>query len=731
MSEQHPLRYWIELGGHAFPAREVRGREGVSSPFRFEVRFHAPEGEAPDPDEVCKKPASIVLRREQNLRAVDGIVTEVGVGAAIRGAPEVVVVVEPRFTLSRFRSDVRLFRDRTVPEIVTEVLAAIGVAPELRLRGGYPRRPYCVQHRETDFDFVSRLLEDEGIAYFFLEDDVMVLADDPAAWEPIQGLGAVPFRPGAGASGNDDSIHSIGRRAAFTPGKVTLRDWNPDHPSLNMDVSAAAATASGPELYDFPGEYLVPAEGQRKAALWAASFDPASDHVAGTTFCARFAAGHAFTLLDGPPTVGDGDHVITEVTHDFKVEAGGFSIGFEALDAKVPLRPERRTQAPRQPNPVTGFVTGSEGQDIHTDERGRVKVHFHWDRVFPRDDSCSDWIPVLQDNTGHSVAIPRVGWEVLVHFLEGDPDRPVVLGRVYNAEDTFPATLPESKTQTALKSMSSPTRDGTNEIRMDDLAGAERMYVHAEKDQNVNVANDKRQSVLADEVSRIGRDETIAIGQNHTAAIGHDFLSAVSGNQTESVGANRDRSVSGSESSVVQGDRKLTIGGMHFRRIGTDDAVTAKQLKEQVGAVILEASLKQNTTQASKAMTLTVGGALIEVAKADKTETAGLARIETIGGVLFSKAGDEMKATIAKARTTTVGAALTVDAKEKLILEGKEKWSGKATMATLTGDTTLTLKVGDTTVTLADGTIVIDATTKIALKASAKSELGASESDQN
>src|SRR5262249_12349836 len=188
----------------------------------------------------------------------------------------------------------------------------------------------------------------------------------------------------------------------------------------------------------------------------------------GTTSSARFAPGRTFTL-EGSPGDTDGELVITSVEHAFHVERGGYSAGFGALDAKVPFRPPRRTPVPTLPNPLTGFITGPEGEDIHTDEYGRVKVHFHWDRGFPPDDTCSHWIPVVQDNTGHSTAMPRIGWEVLCQFLEGDPDRPVVLGRVYNAEDTFPAKLPDEKTHSALKSLSSPTRDATNEIPFTDL----------------------------------------------------------------------------------------------------------------------------------------------------------------------------------------------------------------------------------------------------------------------
>jgi type VI secretion system secreted protein VgrG len=588
-----------------------------------------------------------------------------------------------------------------------------------------------VQHRESDFDFVSRLLEDEGIFYYFAPGDVMILGDGSGAYAPIAGVPALPFRAGMGMDLNEDAVHAFGERAALGCSKVTLRDFNPDKPSLNMDVGAGGPSKAGPEFYDYPGEYLEPSAGAKKARLLAEAMACAAASLEGESFCGRLAPGHTFTLYDAPRGISDGRYVVTSLEHAYRLDAGGFSVPFAALPGDVACRPQRVTPVPMLPNPVTAFVTGAPGDDVHTDSAGRVKVHFHWDRLFPVDDTCSHWVPVLQDNTGHSVGIPRVGWEVLVHFLEGDPDRPVVMGRVYNAADTFSVPLPDRKTCSSLKSMCSPGRDGTNEIQFEDKAGAEYVWIHAEKDQNIVIAHDRSEHVIATETTAVKRDEKIDIGVDSTVVVGNDVLPTIDANQSWTTGGNAKIAVSSVDATTVKQNRWLTVGGMHFRRVKTSDMVTTGSLREMVGGVIMEAFLKANSTEIGRVMTVTVGGAIVEVAKMSKVEGASKGRVDTVGGVVFSKAGEEHKMRTDKTRTTTVGGMLKVDAAKELMLAGAEKIS----LSSLTGKLAatkgkITLKVGETIVELKDDTISITAKSEIKLAVASSNEQGASVSAQ-
>ncbi|MDI1437280.1 type VI secretion system Vgr family protein [Polyangium sorediatum] len=720
-----PLRYFLELGGRLHPVRDVSGIEGISRPFRFEIRFHAEEGDPLEPEDLVKSKASLRLVRKEDERVIDGLVTDISIGAVIRGAPLVEVVLEPRLALARLRTDIRHFRDKTALQIVSEVLSGLGIRHELWLRETYEVRPYTVQHRESDFDFVSRLLEDEGVFYYFAPGDLLIIGDGPAAYESIGGNPVLPFRAGSALDRNEDAIHALGEHARIGASQVTLRDFNPEKPSLNMTVSAAGPTPAGPEFYDYPGEYLKPASGERKCRLIAEAMACAARSYEGESNSARLVPGRKFSLADAPQGIEDGEYVVNTLTHRWHRDKTGFSVHFDARQSNVASRPPRVTQAPFLTNPVTAFVTGPPGADVHTDELGRVKIQFHWDRLSPRDDTASYWVPVLQDNTGHSVGIPRVGWEVLVHFLEGDPDRPVVLGRVYNAQDTVPVPLPARKTCSSLKSMSSPGRDGTNEIQFEDAAGSEYIWMHAEKDQNIVVAHDKVEHIMATESTVVRRDETINVGVDASLVAGRDITPTIDNDQTLLTQGNRKLEIATADNATVKGERTMTVGGTHFRRVKTSDLVTADVLDEKVGGVVLETFLKTNATEAGKAMTVTVGGAIVEVARMSKTEGATKGRVDAVGGVVFSKAGDVHQHRSDKTRTTTVGGSLKVEAAKELVLTGAEKIQlSSATGKLQATKGTLRLKVGETIVELKDGTVGITASSVIKLIVSTTNNQG-------
>lgn len=722
-----PLVVQLEIAGRSLVVRRLRGREAMSEPYRLEIAAFLPEGAEIDPDAVVKGEASILLIRDDVRRRIDGRVGEVFVTRSLRGRPELHLVLEPRWSFARFRTNIKIFRDKTAPDIVREVLGEIGVRFEMRLAGSYPVRPYTVQHRESDLHFVSRMLEEEGMFYFVAEGDSMVIGDNTGAYDAA---GGHSFRQPDGMDVHDESIWALGEAAEAGVSKVSLRDWSIDKPSLPLDVSAAGPTEAGPEWYDYPGEYDDPGAGQRIANLIAESHSCAADTVSGIASVAAFAPGRTFALEGTPEGALDGEYLITAVNHDYDREREGFAAAFDGLDAAVTFRPPRIHEEPVLAGPVTGIVTGPPGADIHCDELGRVKVHFHWDRLLPYDDDCSHWVPVIQDNTGHSVQIPRIGWEVLVHFLEGDPDRPVVLGRVYNAGDTFPIELPYHKTWTALRSLSSPTRDGTNEIQFDDLAGNQRIKFRAEKNQNVVIANDKSEHVMSNEMRNIERDESIEIGADQTIDVGGDMLPTVKANQTVDIGGNNQQQIGGTDGISVGGNMALTIGGKHQRRIGNRDAANAKNLTETIGAAILEASLKDNSFSASKGMAVVVGGAMIELAKALKNESASHARAETIGGVVFSKATGEHKVTVGERRVTTVGGMLKIDAKKELSINGADELSMKSLSQKHAAETSVTFEIGSTTLTMKDDVIHI-VTPQVKLNVSGTNNLGSEESYQN
>lgn len=736
MSKQ-PLMYWIEVGGRRWRLREIRGTELIAKPFRLEAMFLLEPGQRFSPADSLAKDATIELVRGGVVRHIDGIITWADVEAKRTGAGEVRVVVEPRLVLARERVDIRLFREKTAPEIVVEVLSALGIETELRLAKDYERRHYCVQMRESDFDFVNRLLEDEGIFYYFREGDVMVLGDTPAAYEPIPGNPVLPFHTGFGMDRNEDAVVAVGARARLAPGKVTLRDFNPEKPSLDMQVETKGPWEGGPEWYDYPGEYLEPGDGQRKAKLRAEAMACARAALRGKSFCGRMLPGATFTLTGAPSPVESRGYVITRVDHDWDRDRSGFSNAFEALGDDVAFRPMPDTYVPTLLNPLTGFITGPPGEDdIYTDEWGRVKVHLHWDRLFPRDDSCSYWVPVLQDNTGKSVAIPRIGWEVMVHFLEGDPDRPIVLGRVYNAEDTFPYDLPMHKTRTALKSLSSPRernpRDsGTNFIELEDRAGIERFHYHAQRDKMVYVANEKKEEVLSHETRRIQRDETISIAGSQFVSVTSDVLPGVNGNQTWSVGGDRTLTHAGAFNATVQGNRSVTIGANHEITLGgTARTFVEKNLTETIAANVLSECKENDLYTGYESTELTVGGSIIEIAAEGKSEQTNLSREEKVAGSVLIDAGMKIATRVGAPRETTIGGSLSAAAAQYVTLAGVEGLQTQSATGNLSGAARLVLKVGDTTIRLEGGVIAVKSKEGINITSAGANVQGHGSSDQ-
>lgn len=737
---QHPLTYQFAVAGFEFLVREVSGEEAFSKPFRFEVAFQLDpqtmkgSPDAFDPDVAIKEVGLLTLHRGDDVvRRIQGLVTEVELSASASGHPEITLVLEPRLSLLRHRRDVRNHRNLSVPEIAREVLEALGVKVENRLRESYPKRPYSVQWRESDLDYVSRLLEDEGIFYFVTPEDVVVFGDDPSAYDP-SGV-AMPFRDAAGVNQNEDAVHALGDRAAVTPGKVTLRDWNTEHPNLDMDVSHPTAVEFGPEWYDFPGEYEEPGEGKKKARLHAEAFDRAAAAVVGRSTAAPLRPGATFILTEAPPGMAPGDFVVRRVTHKWNRVAVGFEVSFEADGADVTYRPPRSTFVPRIMNPLTGVVC-TNGEDIQCDHFGRVKVHFPWDRLRPKDDDCSHWIPVLQDNTGGSSAIPRRDWEVVCHFLEGDPDRPIVIGRVYNGDDVFREKLPYAKDRSALTSLASPDRKTGNEIRFEDAAGLERIFMRAPKDMNIVVANNQVQSVGNAATSMVEHDETVRVGGNSTWKIGDSYTPSVGANQKWSVGATRTKKAGLGDSSAVGGNHELTVGADYEQKVFSDVNCAADELVETITGKLVEQFKEKHTTLIGGALELTIEAGLTQKAKSAKAEQTTRDRTETITGshAITSNEG-ELQLRCFTERHSEIKSAMEARAAKILALTGAEEHRQVSNTGLWNASADVTLVVDDgngnrSTVMLTKGTITLRTTGDVTIESTGLADQGASEATQ-
>jgi type VI secretion system secreted protein VgrG len=448
-------------------------------------------------------------------------------------------------------SDCRIFQNKTVPEIIKEVFRAHGFSDfKESLTGDYKPWEYCVQYRETDFNFVSRLMEQEGIYYFFTHENgkhTMVLADSVGAHATYPGYETFNYRPpGEGASQREAVTDWIVEKE-LQPGAVALTDFDFTSPRKSLEARAVVSRdheASDYEVFDYPGEYDQSDEGSTYARArieeWHSQYQIAS----ATGDVRGVSAGFKFTLADHPRDDQNGEYQITSAAFHATAEAFGsgpesggesFSCNFTAIPATQQYRPQRVTPRPIMQGPQTAIVVGPRGEEIHTDEHGRVRVHFHWDRQGnPDNGDCSCWIRVAQVWAGKKwggMFIPRVGQEVIVEFLEGDPDRPIITGRVYNGDSKAPYDLPANKTVSTLKSLTSKGGGGDNELRFEDNKGHEQILLHAQRRMDHVVRASLFETIGGNREIRIGRDDAGDLN----ALVNRDINQHLKGGQFELV----------------------------------------------------------------------------------------------------------------------------------------------------------------------------------------------------
>ena len=693
--------------------RRIDGVEQLSTPFAVTVTFSTVNGEPIDLHRLIAREARLAIRRPDSAyRWVHGICAKGENVGNFAGQPLYRVTISPKLQLLAAKTNSRVFQSQTAIDIVASLLQKAGIVFRQKLRGTYPVREMCIQYRETDLAFVSRLLEEEGITYWFEQEErqhTLVLGDTPDSFGPLAGEDSLPYRTDIGAVANEEYLFDLHRQTATRPSRSTLRDFDFEHPSL--DVSASTPPRRGGEVYDYPSGNVQPAETKRLGQVRLEELQAGAETWSGQGSCERFAPGFAFAVSGHPRADFDVRLLATRVTHRgmqqtstgdaHRIEAS-YRNEFQAIRANRQYRPPRGSSRPTIRGVQTATVVGPPGEEVHPDKFGRIKVQFHWDRKGNLDDRASAWVRLAQSWSGPgfgALFVPRVGQEVVLRFLEGNPDRPIITGAVYNGQHPPPIDLPNDKTKSTLKTDSSPHSGGSNELRFEDAAGQEQIYVHGQKDEQIEARNDKSQVVHRNERLRVDQDRSRSVGGDQTLRVSKNDASRIQGNQSLTVHGDRSTWVGGSHSETVSGSHEGSVFGS--RHLTVQLAST-----EVVGAAAALTVGGIYAVSVGGALNEAVGGMKsCEVAGA-KIEVVGAQRMETVAGDSLATVGGDFSSVLAGQLDMTVGKDMNEDTRiTEIQAHAPVSWSAKDIH--ITADDFELIVGGRVAISMKDGTVQI------------------------
>ena len=654
------IKITTPLGPDVLLLAGFSGQEAISSLFQFHLDLLAENRRQINFDELLGKKVAIeVMLPDDKIRCFNGCLSSFSQGARDQRFTRYRAEMVPQFWFLTRNAQSRIFQHLTVPDILKKVLQGVDVAYELK--GNYQPRDYCVQYRESDFNFASRLMEEEGIYYFFkhaADSHKMVLADTPQSHVD---LGKIPYEELGGGTRTEERMHRWEKIQDLRSGKVTLWDHCFELPGKHLEAekpvidSVSAGTVTHKlkvggndkfEIYDYPGGYA-----QRFDGVDAGGGDSAGDLqkifednkrtvgirmqqetvpalvINGASNCRHLVSGYKFTLANH--FNANGAYVLTSISHVAQqgVGVGGnaadgdshYSNVFTCIPFALPFRPLCSTPEPFVHGSHTATVVGPAGEEIFTDKYSRVKVQFHWDRQGKNDADSSCWVRVGTPWAGKQwgmIHIPRIGQEVIVDFLEGDPDQPIIVGSVYNAEQMPPYKLPDNKTQSGIKSRSSlhGGADDFNELRLEDKKGSEDIYFHAQKDFHRMVEND-------DDL-KVGHDQTIEIKHDRTETVkeGNEKVTIAQGNRNVEISMGNDTL------KIKMGNQQTNID------LGKSETEAMQSIELKVG----QSSVKLDQMGVTiKGMMITIEGQIQVQVKGMMTQIQGTAMLQEQGGIIM------------------------------------------------------------------------------------------------
>ncbi|PHS01151.1 MAG: hypothetical protein COA78_23015 [Blastopirellula sp.] len=700
MSKSQEKRFFelVEPQGDKLLLRSFTGHEEISQLFSFELELES--AEIPKPEQLIYKPAILRLSLgDEKNRLIKGYINRFSRDYSAASNALFRVEMVPWLWFLTQTSDCRIFEDQSIPEIIEAVFKSEPIKNiakhQFKLSGNYPKLEYCVQYRETDFNFISRLMEQAGICYFFNQEpegstkigtnsDELIITDDlQSAYDLAQKK--MSFKPITSVSGVDDDITDWKHRYEFVSGAWSHTDFNFLNPYQSLETptdtqisNPLSSTFKKYELYDYPGLYLDSKagandkkQGDAIADVRIGEEETDFDQIKGAGVRTEFLAGGLFELHSPDKVVEDHGKkfIITSVQHTGS-NAGyisgsgltpGYSNSFQCIPQGVEYRPARVTPKPMVYGAQTATVVGEGDEEIECDEHGRVKVLFHWARPENKsrtkpEDQISCWIRVAHNSAGKKwgfMSIPRVGQEVVVEFLNGDPDRPLIVGSVYNKTQEPHYKLPDEKARTYFKTNSTPDGKGFNELMFDDKADQELLFMHAQKDMDV----------------RVRSNSTTRIYGNRSQIIGWEKDGDKGGSQHEMIYQDKDINVKRNQQEHIEGNQSIMIGNGEAEAGGNLALVVEKSIAVSVGQPGVDMAIEGDSkTKIDGSQSLTIAGDSKSDVGSSHLTVSGVSATKT-GGNLSFDSGKDIHTKAASKIAFEAGMEIHLKSGMKLVLE--------------------------------------------------------------
>ena len=699
------------LGPDALQIKSFRGGEQVSRPFEYEVELVGDDSDV-DFDKLVGQQATVQLNMAEGARRYfNGYISKFALVRCLGATTCYRATLVPWLWFLTRCADCRIFQEKSAPDIIKEIVQEhgfSGVFDKSSLQT-HPTLHYCVQYRETDFSFVSRLMESEGICYYFKHENgkhTLVLSDSKSGHEAFPGYANVPYQPPSLEFRGKETIYEWALEQEVQTGAYALNDFDFNNPRAGVLAAATQSpeqfSYSKYEMFDYPGGYNVKADGEAYSRVRIEELRAQAEVARGECDARGIAAGYLFTLDDFPRADQCREYLVTSASYMIEnPEENGseaaqnkFACTFTAIPSEKPFRPARVTPKPVVKGPQTAIVVGKSGEEIWTDEFGRVRLQFHCDRYGKSDENSSCWVRVAQVWAGKNwgaINTPRLGQEVIVEFLEGDPDQPIVTGRVYNKDHMPPYTLPASMTKSAVKTDTTKGSGGSNEICFEDKKDEEHVLLRGQKDMSIHTKNDMDINPEHDLIVKVGNDTFVAgehdfqtdvkndrkertqndlhviVGKGTTGSKhelvsqdnhlhvkqhqvqkvegnmqltveggkGGDFDLFIKKTKKEEVGEENNLHIKGDSNEKVDGDLSLNVGGKEQKKVGMAYAVDAGQEVHIKGGmkVIIEAGLQ---------LSLKAAGSFVDIGPAGVSIQGVMVKINS-GGAAGSGGGSSPK----------------------------------------------------------------------------------------